>query len=156
MRLLLLTFVPIILSQFVYQLSGSVDNAMFGLIMENKGLNEAERLSLLGIYGGKYRLLTNVPVAVASSLGASMIPSIVASRVMKRSQEVKDKIYITIKFNMLLAIPLCRRNVCPGISGDASGVWGQQAADSRTAHAGILCSGFLFPVYCYKRCASGN
>lgn len=105
MGLLLLTFAPIIMSQFVYQLSGSVDNSMFGIIMGGKGLDEAQRLSLLGIYGGKYRLLTNVPVAIASSLGASMIPSIVASRVMRRRREVKEKIYLTIKFNMLLAIP---------------------------------------------------
>ena len=105
MKLLILTFTPIILSQFVYQLSGSVDNSMFGLIMGGKGLDESERLSLLGIYGGKYRLLTNVPVAIASSLGASMIPSIVTSKVMGRQKEVKRKISITIKFNMLLAIP---------------------------------------------------
>ncbi len=105
MKLLILTFTPIILSQFVYQLSGSVDNSMFGLIMGGKGLDESERLSLLGIYGGKYRLLTNVPVAIASSLGASMIPSIVTSKVMGRPKEVKRKISITIKFNMLLAIP---------------------------------------------------
>lgn len=66
MILLICTFTPIILSQFVYQLSGTVDNAMFGLIMDGKGFSEGERLSLLGIYGGKYRLLTNVPVAIAS------------------------------------------------------------------------------------------
>ena len=59
----------------------------------------------MGIYGGKYRLLTNVPVAIASSLGASMIPSIVVSRVAGRPKEVRHKIYITIKFNMLIAIP---------------------------------------------------
>ena len=105
MKLLLLTFTPIILSQFVYQLSGTVDNAVFGVIMDGKGFTEKERLSLLGIYGGKYRLLTNVPVAIASSLGASMIPSIVVSRGAGRKEEVKHKIYITIKFNMLLAIP---------------------------------------------------
>ena len=105
MKLLLLTFTPIILSQFVYQLSGTVDNALFGVIMDGKGFTEKERLSLLGIYGGKYRLLTNVPVAIASSLGASMIPSIVVSRGAGRKEEVKHKIYITIKFNMLLAIP---------------------------------------------------
>lgn len=105
MKLLLLTFAPIILSQFVYQLSGSVDNSMFGLIMGGKGLTEKERLSLLGIYGGKYRLLTNVPVAIASSLGASMIPSIVMSRVHREHAEVRNKIYMTVKFNMLLAIP---------------------------------------------------
>lgn len=142
MRLLLLTFVPIILSQFVYQLSGSVDNAMFGLIMENKGLNEAERLSLLGIYGGKYRLLTNVPVAVASSLGASMIPSIVASRVMKRSQEVKDKIYITIKFNMLLAIPCAA-----GMFALASPVMRLVFGDSRQLTAELLMLGSCAVVF---------
>ncbi len=105
MKLLILTFIPIILSQFVYQLSGSVDNSMFGIIMGSKGLSESERLSLLGIYGGKYRLLTNVPVAIASSLGASLIPGIVMSRIRGEEEEVKHKIYMTVKFNMLLAIP---------------------------------------------------
>lgn len=102
---LLMTLTPIILSQFVYQLSGSVDNAMFGLIMGNKGYNEKERITLLGIYGSKYRMLSNVPVAVASSLGTSMIPSIVASRLQRKNAEVKDKIRLTVKFNMLIAIP---------------------------------------------------
>ena len=37
---LFLTVVPIILSQTVYQLSGSVDNSMFGLIMGGKGFGE--------------------------------------------------------------------------------------------------------------------
>lgn len=102
---LLLTLTPIILSQFVYQLSGTVDNSMFGIIMGNKGLNEKERLSLLGIYGGKYRLLSNVPVAIASSLGTSMIPSIVHSRISGDAAEVRHKVRLTIKFNMLIAIP---------------------------------------------------
>lgn len=102
---LILTLTPIILSQFVYQLSGTVDNSLFGLVMEGKGLDEKERLSLLGIYSGKYRLLSNVPVAIASSLGTSMIPSIVNSRTRKQSGEVKSKIRLTIKFNMLIAIP---------------------------------------------------
>lgn len=104
-KALFLTLTPIILSQFVYQLSGVVDNSMFGLIMGGKGLDEKERLALLGIYGGKYRLLSNVPVAIASSLGTSMIPSIVRSRTMRRPGEVKYKIRLTIKFNMLIAIP---------------------------------------------------
>lgn len=102
---LLLTLTPIILSQFVYQLSGSVDNSLFGQIMDAKGLAEAERATLLGVYGGEYRLLSNVPVAIASSLGASMIPSIVQSRTRHNLREVKYKIYMTIKFNMLIAIP---------------------------------------------------
>lgn len=102
---LFLTLIPIILSQFVYQLSGSVDNSLFGQIMDGKGLSEAERATLLGVYGGEYRLLSNVPVAIASSLGASMIPSIVQSRTCHNLREVKYKIHMTIKFNMLIAIP---------------------------------------------------
>lgn len=103
--MLFLTLTPIILSQFVYQLSGSVDNSMFGIIMGSKGLVEKERATLLGIYSSKYRLLSNVPVAIASALGTSMIPSIVRSRVQRNHDEVKDKIRLTIKFNMLIAIP---------------------------------------------------
>lgn len=102
---LFLTLTPIILSQFVYQLSGTVDNSMFGVIMEKKGLLEQERAHLLGVYGGKYRLLSNVPVAIASSLGTSMIPSIVHSRMQHQTADVQAKIRLTIKFNMLIAIP---------------------------------------------------
>lgn len=102
---LFLTMTPIVLSQFVYQLSGSVDNSMFGHIMAGKGLVEEQRQNLLGIYGGKYRLLSNVPVAIASALGTSMIPSIVRSRVQHHHKEVRHKICLTIKFNMLIAIP---------------------------------------------------
>lgn len=102
---LMLTLTPIVLSQFVYQLSGTVDNSMFGWIMEGKGVVEKDRMSLLGVYGGEYRLLTNVPVAIASALGASMIPSIVASKTQNHRQEVHRKIRLTVKFNMLIAIP---------------------------------------------------
>lgn len=102
---LLLTLTPIVLSQFVYQLSGSVDNSLFGQIMSGKGIAEKERMSLLGVYGGEYRLLTNVPVAIASSLGTSMIPSIVASKTQHDGAAVQKKIRLTIKFNMLIAIP---------------------------------------------------
>lgn len=102
---LFLTLTPIILSQFVYQLSGTVDNALFGQIMEGKGFAEKERMFLLGIYSGKYRLLSNVPVAIASALGTSMIPSIVHSRVQRKTDEVLHKIQLTVKVNMLIAIP---------------------------------------------------
>lgn len=142
MGLLLLTFTPIILSQFVYQLSGTVDNSMFGLIMDGKGFTEKERLSLLGIYGGKYRLLTNVPVAIASSLGASMIPSIVVSRVAGKSSDVRRKVYMTIKFNMLIAIPCA-----VGMFALASPVMRLVFGDSRPMTARLLMLGASAVVF---------
>lgn len=130
---LILTMTPIILSQFVYQVSGSLDNSMFNLILNDKGFSEQERATLWGIYSTKYRLLSNVPVAIASALGASMIPSIVRSRVQKRSDEVRYKIYMTVKFNMLIAIPCA-----VGLGVLASPIMRLLFGDSRTLTAQLM------------------
>jgi len=104
-KLLLFTMIPIVLSQTIYQLSGTVDNSVFNILMSTQGYSETIRASFLGVYSGKYRTLTNVPVAIATALGTSMIPSIVTSRIQNKHFEVQQKIHTTIKFNMLLAIP---------------------------------------------------
>ncbi|MBE5955352.1 MAG: polysaccharide biosynthesis protein [Lachnospiraceae bacterium] len=104
-KLMIATIIPIILSQTVYQLSGTVDGSIFSNISEAAGIATSEREALWGIYSGYYRLLTNVPVAIASALGASAIPSIVASRVKGDEDAVHSQIKATIKFNMLIAIP---------------------------------------------------
>ncbi len=139
---LFLTVVPIILSQTVYQLSGTVDNSMFGIIMGGKGFGEKERMELLGIYSGKYRLLTNVPVAIATSLGASMIPSIVMSKTMKKHGEVRRKIYMTVKFNMLIAIPCA-----VGMGVLASPILQLLFGDSRKMSADLLTMGASAVVF---------
>ncbi|MCD8120753.1 MAG: polysaccharide biosynthesis protein [Clostridiales bacterium] len=130
---LFLTLIPIVLSQFVYQLSGTVDNAMFGTLMGAKGLEEKERATLLGIYSSKYRLLSNVPVAIANSLGTSMIPSIVRSKVSGRRDEVCHKIRLTVKFNMLIAIPCA-----VGMGVLASPIMRLIFGDSRTLTANLM------------------
>lgn len=104
-KLMIMTIIPIILSQTVYQLSGTVDGSIFSNIAKAAGMSTSEREALWGIYSGYYRLLTNVPVAIASALGASAIPSIVASRVKGNEDAVQSQIRATIKFNMLIAIP---------------------------------------------------
>ncbi|TAH72860.1 MAG: polysaccharide biosynthesis protein, partial [Anaerolineaceae bacterium] len=94
-KMLIITISPIILSQTVYHISGVIDNAMFGNIMATKevtyfdntvfnntvpgSLYTAENIRiLLGIYGNKYRNLSNVPVAIASAIGAAIVTSITA------------------------------------------------------------------------------
>ena len=84
-----------------------------------------------------------------------MIPSIVASRVMKREQETVDKIYMTIKFKHAACDSLRRRNVCPGLP-----VMRLVFGDGRKLTAELLmldpARWFLFPVHSHKRCAPGN
>ena len=104
-QVMILTIIPVILSQTVYQISGTLDSSLFSHIIGAKGVLSSKIQSLYGIYSGYYRLLTNVPVAIASALGTSAIPTIVASRIKKDDDAVQHEIRSTIKFNMLIAIP---------------------------------------------------
>lgn len=103
--ILIITIIPVILSQTVYQISGVLDNAMFGHILMGKGVEIEERKIMLGVYSGKYRVLTNLPIAIASALATSMIPSIVSAHVREAYGELKDKIHSVIHFNMVIAFP---------------------------------------------------
>lgn len=104
-RALIITIIPVILSQTVYQISAVIDSSLFGHVMEGKGLSIGERSTLWGIYSNKYNLLINVPVAIASAMAVAIIPSIVASKINGKNVEIKDKVHQAIKLNMIIAIP---------------------------------------------------
>lgn len=104
-KMIIFTSLPVILSQTVYQLSGVVDASIFQKILASKGVEASIREVDWGIYAGKYLLLTNVPVAIASALGASMIPAIVKARQNGYNAEVNSKFGATVKLNMMIAIP---------------------------------------------------
>lgn len=120
-KILLLTIAPIILSQTVYQISGVIDRSLFGNIMAAKGVTpfdsevlktvqgqiytDADRDTLWGIYSGQYRLLTNVPVAIAAAIGAAIVTTISADQVRGLEDTIRYKVYKAIKFNMIIAIP---------------------------------------------------
>jgi stage V sporulation protein B len=119
--LLFFTIAPIILSQTVYQVSGLLDGSLFGNIMANKGVTvfnsevlkvlpgmlytPGNRDTLWGIYSAEYRLLTNVPVAVAAAIGAAIVTSISADQTRGMEDSIRAKVYKAIKFNMIIAIP---------------------------------------------------
>lgn len=121
-KLLLLTIAPIILSQVVYQISGFLDGILFYQTMSTKQVSsfDLEVLTeavegqkyiepylnkLMGIYGTKYRLLTNVPVAIATAIAAAIITSIAAAYERGMKDIIRHKVHVAIKFNMIIAIP---------------------------------------------------
>lgn len=121
-KIIILTILPIILSQTVYHISGLIDNSMFAHIMANKEVTNFDkevitnvidgqlytkdvRGMLIGIYSNEYRLLTNVPVAIASAIGAAIITSITAARIRGMNGVIRRKTHVAIKFNMIIAIP---------------------------------------------------
>ena len=104
-KVLLMTVIPVILSQTVYNINSIIDNGMFSNIMSGKGIAEKLRSDLIGVYSGQYVLLLSVPLGIATAMGTSIIPSVVASFSKGAMDEVKYKVKTVVKFNMMLAFP---------------------------------------------------
>lgn len=100
---MIMIILPVLLSTTVYNISGIIDQAIFYRVMEKDAV--ANYVELWGIYSGKYKVLINVPIALASAITASLIPSMTAA-LQKRSRKlVNNKINVAMRFVMLLTIP---------------------------------------------------
>lgn len=105
-RVLILTIVPVILSTAVYNISGFVDQGVFKFLALDVQKMDEEMVDVYwGIYTGKYKLLTNVPIAVASALSASTIPALTKARMAGNRKEMRRKTEGAIRMVMLICIP---------------------------------------------------
>lgn len=104
-KAILLTMLPIILSQTIYQISGLIDNYMFSEIMYGKGMSQAEKAVLYEHYSNKYKWLYNLPVAIASAFGVTIVPVLSGHFREGNFEAIKAKIASSVKLNMIIAIP---------------------------------------------------
>lgn len=104
-RAIILTVIPVILSQTIYQIGYTIDDFLFGNIMADRGVSDQVVSSIQGVFNTQYNQLINLPVAVATSMAASTIPSIVQSHIVGNASEVNYKTDIIVKFNMAIAVP---------------------------------------------------
>ena len=98
-KTILVTIVPIILSQTVYNVNSILDSSVF-CHLNKSGNNDA----LLGGYD-LYILMVSIPVAIATALSNSIVPYIVKEKVSNNINGLKNRIAMAIKFNMIIAIP---------------------------------------------------
>ncbi len=104
-KLLIVTIVPVILSTAVYNVSNVLDQGVFNNLMLHQGFTSREYNTMWGSFSGRYRLLTNVPVAIASALSVSAVPSITAARVSGNKKSMLQKIADSTRFTMVITIP---------------------------------------------------
>lgn len=104
-KVLMITIIPIVLSQTVYNISGLIDYKIFGTISSNMGVDAYSIKSLVGVYSSKYRLLCSVPIAISTALASSLIPSAVEAYARDDRKQWNYNILAGIKFNMIIAIP---------------------------------------------------
>lgn len=104
-RELFATILPIILSTVVYNISTVLDQGIFNAILKSQGYTEEQYSIIWGIYVGKYRVLMNVVLSLASSLGPAIVPSMTAAISRNNKKEAIRNISKAIRFTMIFSIP---------------------------------------------------
>lgn len=101
---IIVTVLPVILSTTIYNISDTIDQGLFNYVMDVKGYS-AIKAEYWGIYAGKYRVLTNVPIALANALCSSMMPSLAACIENRERRLARHKVSVGIRFVMIISIP---------------------------------------------------
>ncbi|MCD7820495.1 MAG: polysaccharide biosynthesis protein, partial [Lachnospiraceae bacterium] len=102
---LIRTILPVILSTVVYNITNVLDLGVFSNVLQGQGYTEKQTTTIWGIYSGQFRVLMNVPLALASSLSPSVVPSLTAAMANHDKAEARRKVNTSIRFTMLLTIP---------------------------------------------------
>ena len=97
---------PVILSTFIYNLN-TVSNLKFyqELMQIFKGYSEVQATTGYGLYSGKAMQIINIPVAIASSMSAAIIPTIARTYEVQDKKGTRQKVAQAIKVTMLISIP---------------------------------------------------
>ena len=105
-KIIILMVTPVVLSTFIYNVNTASNLKFYQEIMQVfKGYSEVETTTNYGLYSGKAMQIINIPVAIASSMSAAIIPTIARTYEMHARQETNMKIAQAIKVTMLISIP---------------------------------------------------
>ncbi len=105
LRILILTIAPVLLSTTIYNVSSIIDQGIFKNIAGAQGYDPATVSVWWGIFAGKYKVLINVPISIASAIAASGVPSLTAAFVNRDKEAVRSKINLSMRFVMVIAFP---------------------------------------------------
>lgn len=107
MKILIITIIPVLLSSTIYNISGIIDQGLFKNIATMQGYTVDEIDVWWGVFSGKYKVLINVPISIASALAASSVPTLSASFASGDKESVNNQINAAIRFIMVIAMPCC-------------------------------------------------
>lgn len=105
-KMITMVVTPFILSTAIYNLSATVNNAVYTKILPAvKQLDSVERYTNWGIFSGQSLTVSNIPIAFATAMAAAMIPSIAQLIAEKNIEEAGKKIGLAVKSTMMISIP---------------------------------------------------
>lgn len=106
-KAIILTVIPIIISQTIYQFGYTLDDLLYGNILTLKGIDKKLATEAQGVFNTQYNQMINLPVAIATAMASATLPSVVASYTTKDYDGAKEKIDTVLKTNLLIAVPAC-------------------------------------------------
>ena len=105
MRILLITIFPVLLSTTIYNISGIIDQGIFKNVALLQGYSEHDVDVWWGVFSGKYKLMINVPISIASAMAASSVPTLTASFTEQNMEGVRNQINAAMRFVMVISFP---------------------------------------------------
>ena len=142
-RAITYTILPIVLSTLVYNISTNIDQGVFNHILAGMGFTQKQYATVWGIYSGKFRVLMNVPLSIASCLAPSVVPALTEAMANNDLREAGLRTRDTIRYTMVFTIP-CAVGMAALARPIMMMLYGNN--DSLALAAGIMQSGALLTV----------
>lgn len=142
-RAITYTILPIVLSTLVYNISTIIDQGVFNHILAGMGFTQKQYATVWGIYSGKFRVLMNVPLSIASCLAPSVVPALTEAMANNDLREAGFRTRDTIRYTMVFTIP-CAVGMAALARPIMMMLYGNN--DSLALAAGIMQSGALLTV----------
>ena len=138
---ILATILPVVLSTLIYNITPTLDQSVFNTILAGQGYTKEQYTIIYGIYSGKFYVLMNVPLVLASSLAPSVVPSLSAAMINGDYRDAKIKVRTTMRYTMIITIPCA-----VGLAALASPIMQLLFRDSHRLPASIMQAGGLMIV----------
>ena len=142
-RAITYTILPIVLSTLVYNISTIIDQGVVNHILAGMGFTQKQYATVWGIYSGKFRVLMNVPLSIASCLAPSVVPALTEAMANNDLREAGLRTRDTIRYTMVFTIP-CAVGMAALARPIMMMLYGNN--DSLALAAGIMQSGALLTV----------
>ena len=86
-------------------ISGIIDQGIFKQVALLQGYTQNDIDVWWGVYTGKYKLLINVPISIASAMAASFVPVLTGAYHRDDMEAVRGQINLSTRFIMVVAFP---------------------------------------------------
>lgn len=140
-KAILMTIIPVVLSTVIYNIITVLDQGIFNAVLSGQGYTEKQYTIIWGVYVGKFRVLMNVPLALASCLAPSVVPSLTKAMVDHDFKDASIKVRNTIRYTMVITIPCA-----VGMAALATPIMKLLFNDGRALTTGIMQAGALMIV----------